>query len=122
MVQAYSTHWPCLLPQAGPGKKHDRPIVLEEWQREIVSAYPGRFARGLFHSDGCRIINTIRIKGREYRYPRYFFSNKSRDILRLCGDALDLLGVDWRFNRGNSVSVAKRESVSILDGHVGVKR
>lgn len=32
-------------------------IELADWQREIVSAHPGRFLRGLFNSDGCRIAN-----------------------------------------------------------------
>lgn len=45
-------HWPCLMPQHGPGRKHERPIVLEDWQRRIVERHPGPFLRGLFHSDG----------------------------------------------------------------------
>ena len=28
------------VPQHGPGRKHERPIVLEAWQREIVDAFP----------------------------------------------------------------------------------
>ncbi|MFI9836970.1 helix-turn-helix domain-containing protein [Nonomuraea sp. NPDC051941] len=51
---------PHLFPQHGPGKKHERPIVLEPWQREIVSAHPGRFVRGLIHSDGWRGTNRVR--------------------------------------------------------------
>lgn len=43
-------HWPCLFPQHGPGRKHDRPIVLTEWQEEIVTAFPADFLRGLFPS------------------------------------------------------------------------
>lgn len=27
-VSMYSNHWPCLLPQHGPGRKHHRPIAL----------------------------------------------------------------------------------------------
>ena len=50
-------HWPCLFPQHGPGRKHERPIVLEDWQRTIVEEHPGPFLRGLFHSDGCRVMN-----------------------------------------------------------------
>jgi hypothetical protein len=42
-------HWPCLFPQHGPGRKHERPILLEDWQREIVERHPGDFLRGLFH-------------------------------------------------------------------------
>ena len=56
-VQSSWMHWPCLLPQHGPGKKHERPIVLADWQRPIVDAHPGDFLRGLFHSDGCRVDN-----------------------------------------------------------------
>jgi Protein of unknown function (DUF1622) len=27
-IKSYSTHWPCLFPQHGPGDKHTRPIVV----------------------------------------------------------------------------------------------
>ena len=33
-------HWPCLFPQHGPGRKHERTPELESWQREIVESYP----------------------------------------------------------------------------------
>ena len=59
-VKSYSTHWTCLFPQHGPGKKHERPIVLEQWQQEIVDTHPGPFLRGLIHSDGCRMTNWAR--------------------------------------------------------------
>ena len=45
-VTAYSRHWPCLIPQHGPGRKHDRRIELAPWQRPITGQYPDRFARG----------------------------------------------------------------------------
>lgn len=124
-VTAYSKHWPCLFPQHGPGRKHERPIVLEPWQREIVEQHPGRFVRGLFHSDGCRVTNhvTREVAGerRRYAYPRYFFSNRSDDILGLCEWALDLLGVAHRRSNRWNVSVARREAVQRLDEHVGPK-
>ncbi len=114
-----------MFPQHGPGRKHERRIELEPWQRGIVTQHPGRFLRGLFHSDGCRITNwTVRkVAGRpkRFEYPRYFFSNKSSDILELCEWALDLLGVDHRRNRPDMISVARKESVAILDVHVGPK-
>ena len=119
---ALSNHWPCLLPQAGPGVKHTRPIVLTDWQHELLKADPGPFVRGLFHSDGSRFDNRIKIAGKTYSYPRYMFSNESKDILEICGLVLDLLGVEWRYNRRNSISIAKRSSVDILDLHVGPKR
>ena len=35
-VSLYSKHWPCLLPQHGPGKKHQRLIRLDAWQQVLV--------------------------------------------------------------------------------------
>jgi hypothetical protein len=124
-VKSVSKHWPCLFPQHGPGRKHERRIQLEPWQQEIVTAHPGDFARGLFHSDGCRLINRVRrpLKDgdRWYEYPRYLFVNKSADIHRLCGEALDRLGVAWRFSKPATISVARREAVARLDEFVGPK-
>ncbi|GAB3598771.1 hypothetical protein GCM10027446_29820 [Angustibacter peucedani] len=124
-VTSYSKHWPCLFPQHGPGRKHQRPIVLEAWQSEVVQRHPGPFLRGLFHSDGCRVTNwTVRAVGgrrHRYEYPRYFFSNRSEDILRLCEWALDLLELAHRRNGPWSVSVARRASVAVLDEVVGPK-
>ena len=124
-VKSTSKHWPCLFPQHGPGRKHLRTIKLVPWQEVIVRTYPGLFARGLFHSDGCRVTNRIRRQlangERCYEYPRYFFSNESRDILGLCGESLDRLGVAWRFSRRNAISVARREAVARLDEFVGPK-
>lgn len=33
-------HWPCLFPQHGPGRKHERRIELVPWQEEILEAHP----------------------------------------------------------------------------------
>jgi hypothetical protein len=115
-------HWPCLLPQHGPGKKHERPIVLTSWQQAIVEEHPWPLIRGLIHSDGCRALNRVTIRGVRYTYPRYFFANESADILALLGAALDRVGVPWRRNRANSISVARRAAVAALDEHVGPKR
>lgn len=124
-IKSTSKHWPCLFPQHGPGRKHERTIELEPWQQEIVARYPGSFACGLFHSDGCRLINHIRrpLKDgdRWYEYPRYLFVNRSADIHRLCGEALDRLGVAWRFSKPTTISVARREAVARLDEFVGPK-
>ncbi|MFG2821380.1 transcriptional regulator [Kitasatospora sp. NPDC048365] len=124
-----SKHWPCLLPQHGPGKKHERPIVLAPWQRELVDRHPWELLRGLIHSDGCRIANwatrTVGGEVRRHEYPRYFFTNTSPDIVRLFTDTLDAVGVGWRAARRASgavnVSVARRASVALLDAHVGPK-
>jgi hypothetical protein len=124
-VKSHSKHWPCLFPQHGPGMKHTRKFELTDWQQVIVDLCPGDLARGLFHSDGYRGMNRVRRVladgDRWYEYPRYLFSNKSTDILGLCGAALDRLGVKWRFARWDMISVARRESVARLDEFVGPK-
>jgi len=120
-VKSCGKHWLCLFPQHGPGKKHERTIVLDDWQRRIVEQRPGAFLRGLFHSDGCRIVNRVKIKHQTYEYPRYMFSNKSTDIMGLCQWALDLLGIPWRMARPDNLSVARREAVAALDVWVGPK-
>jgi hypothetical protein len=116
---------PCLFPQHGLGKKHLRHIELRPWQETIVAEFPGEFVRGLLHSDGYRGVNRVRRlladEERWYEYPRYLFSNKSLDILALCGQALDRLGVQWRFARWDMISVARKEAVARLDEFVGPK-
>ncbi|MGW2226986.1 transcriptional regulator [Streptomyces formicae] len=124
-VTSSSKHWPCFFPQHGPGKKHDRRIALEPWQQEIVDAHPWDFIRGLIHSDGCRITNwTTRLVAGEtkrYEYPRYFFTNLSKDIIRLFTDTLDSVGVDWKAANRRNISIARKASVALMDTHVGPK-
>ncbi|MCX2969019.1 MULTISPECIES: helix-turn-helix domain-containing protein [Streptomyces] len=128
-VKSYSSHWPCLLPQHGPGKKHERRITLEGWQRTITEAHPWKLIRGLVHSDGCRVTNwttrTVAGRRKRYEYPRYLFTNKSDDIRRVFTDALTRVGVEWatlaRDGEPFNVSVARRASVALMDVHVGPK-
>ncbi|CAG6395325.1 helix-turn-helix domain-containing protein [Streptomyces cocklensis] len=128
-VKVYSKHLWCLFPQHGPGRKHERRIALEPWQQKIVDVYPWEFIRGLVHSDGCRFTNwTEQRRGgelRRYEYPRYFFTNKSEDILGLFSATLDLVGVEWKVTRRGgrpyNISVARRASVALMDLHVGPK-
>jgi hypothetical protein len=121
-VGSYSTHWPHLFPQHGPGPKHKRPIALQPWQQRIVDRHPGRLLRGLIHSDGCRMTNRIRRPKKTYTYPRYFFSNKSLDIQGIFCDACDRLGIAWRQDGPWEISVARRDSVAVMDRYVGPKR
>ncbi len=119
---SFSRHWPCVMPQHGPGMKHDRRIVLEDWQRTILDQYPWRFLRGLIHSDGCRHLNTIKHPKKTYRYPRYEFSNRSDDIRGLFCEYCNKVGVEWRRMNRWSISVARRDSVALMDGFIGPKR
>lgn len=128
-VKSYSPHWVCMFPQHGPGKKHDRRIVLEKWQQDIITEHPWDLIRGLVHSDGCRVVNWTErvVNGRlkRYEYSRYLFTNKSDDIRGIYTDALTSVGVDWStVARGSDpfhVSVARRASVALMDRHVGPK-
>jgi hypothetical protein len=126
VVQAHWRHWPCLFPQHGPGPKHARPIVLDDWQRAAVEAHPAEFLRGLFHSDGSRVANRVRrpVAGvmKYYVYPRWQFTNYSADIRELCCWALDLADVPWRQSNVHHISVSTRAGVARLDGLVGLKQ
>jgi hypothetical protein len=121
VVQSYWKQWGCLFPQHGPGRKHSRPIVLAPWQQKIVDAAPEAFLRGLIHTDGWRGLNKVTVKGRDYAYPRYQFSNRSDDIRKLFTDACDALGIPWRPWGRWHISVARRDAVARMDEFVGLK-
>ncbi len=110
-----------LFPQHGAGRKHRRRISLETWQQAVVDAHPGSFLRGLIHTDGWRGVNRVRVKGKDYAYPRYQFSNRSDDIRKLFTDTCEKLGVEWRQWTRYHVSIAQRASVAVLDSFVGHK-
>jgi hypothetical protein len=115
-VSAYWKAWPCLFPQHGPGRKHHRRIELAAWQHGLVATHPQLLLRGLMHSDGCRFINT----GRKWRHPRYSFSNRSDDILRIFCDACDLMGLHWT-TAGHTIYVSRKADVAVLDRYIGPK-
>ncbi len=116
-VYSYSRRWAALFPQHGPGKKHERRIVLAGWQKEIVVAHPERLLRGLIHSDGCRAINT----GTNWRHPRYSFSNRSQDILGIFTWGCDLLGLRWT-RAPHTIYVSRKADVARVDEFIGPKR
>jgi hypothetical protein len=116
-VSSYSKHWPCLLPQHGPGIKHTRPIRLEPWQELLVKQATEEFIRGLIDSDGCRVV----ANDRGVRSVRYHFSNRSEDILGLFSGALDALGVPWTRPSRHCIAVYRKAAVARLDEFVGPK-
>jgi hypothetical protein len=121
VVGVYSKAVICLFPQHGKGPKHLRQIQLMDWQTQIVREWPEDFLRGLIHSDGCRFINRVRIKGKAYEYPRYNFTNASTDIRSLFCVTCDQLGIEWRQMNERNISIARRDSVARLDAFVGPK-
>jgi hypothetical protein len=115
---AYSNHWPCLLPQVGPGRKHDRTIALLPWQQALISTERRALVRGLIHSDGCRVMAS----DRGVQSVRYHFSNKSEDIKGIFCESLDALGIGWTRPCAREVAVYRKASTALLDEFVGPKR
>jgi hypothetical protein len=121
-VSAYWKHWPCVIPQHGPGRKHLRRISLTDWQRNLVMRDPRALLRGLVQSDGWRIIATER-KGRYVRRaPRYGFKNRSEDILGLFVEACAAVGVHVTRPSPTEIAVYRKASVARLDEFIGPKR
>jgi hypothetical protein len=121
-VSNYWKHWPCFIPQHGLGRKHNRSIVLADWQRRIVVDHVERFLRPPIHSDGTRIIATER-KGRYVRRaPRYAFSNRSEDILGLFRDACELAGFHCARASRKQIAIYSKDAGARLDEFVGPKR
>jgi hypothetical protein len=118
-LYSYSKSWPCLFPQHGPGKKHERRIVLTSWQLALVSQRPDLLLRGLLHSDGCRFTNTGR---GGWSHPRYAFANVSPDIRAIFCAACELLGLRWTASGDKTIYVSRKDDVAMLDLFVGPKR
>jgi hypothetical protein len=116
ILSLYCTHLRCVFPQHGAGRKHERPIVLEDWQRAVVEREPWSFLRGCIRSDGCVFVNRT---GR-YSYLSYDFKNRSADILGLFTDACDAVGVEYR-RYVEHVRIYRRPSVALMLQHVGIK-
>jgi len=96
-------HWHCLLPQHGPGMKHERPIELWNWQRDLTPVWN-------------------RMKTKRYFYPRYQFTNVSDGIRRIFCQACDDLDVGWKQSSWRTISVSRSRDVAKLDRFVGPKR
>jgi len=111
VVNSYGLRWLRLFPQHGPGRKHERPIILAPWQQGLVSAHTWEFLRGCLDSEGCRSRRIVNGKN----YPFYAFANESQDIIGLFTSACDRLGIHYTRPRRNVVSIAKRVDVATLD-------
>jgi hypothetical protein len=117
VLNVYSSHLCCLFPQHGPGKKHDRRIILEPWQEQTIEEAPWAFLRGCIWSDGCSYIN----RTGPYEYLSYEFSNRSSDILDLFGRTCESVGIRYR-RYTKAIRVYRRASVALLEANVGIKR
>jgi hypothetical protein len=113
----YSKAWPCLFPQHGPGRKHERDIELVDWQRSLVARWPALLLRGLIQSDGCRFQNT----GRAWSHPRYSFTNLSSGIRRIFCETCDSMNIHWTVSGGKTIYVSRKADVATLDSFIGPK-
>jgi hypothetical protein len=118
-VCCHSKWWPHVFPQHGPGRKHERAILIDPWQLRLLDEEEPlkQLLRGLIHSDGCRVLN--KVNGGVY--PRYHFSNRSDEIRAIFTGACDELGIHWTQNNRWNVSVARRPDVARLDEFIGPK-
>lgn len=116
-VSMYWKHWPCVLSQHGPGKKHQRSISLEPWQEKLTEQAPESLVRGLIHSDGCRVVTL----DRGVESVRYHFKNRSEDIKEIFCTHLDLLGIPWTRPCDMQVAVYRKIAVKRLDEFIGPK-
>ena len=119
-VNCHSKWWPVLFPQHGPGRKHERAILLDPFQIRLLDAdrkHMEQLLRGLIHSDGCRVLN--KVNGGVY--PRYHFDNRSDEIRAIFTGACEELGIHWTQTRRYTVAVARRPDVARLDSFIGPK-
>ena len=124
-VSCYSKLLPTLFPQHGKGLKTDRNVSLTDWQIGYVNQHPKAFLKGLIKSDGCRYINTVKVKGKIYQYPSYGFTNTSKDIINAFLYVCNLLNLQCVVSWGKSkqpnhhdrcsVTITKRKDVEFLD-------
>ena len=115
-LSVWHRHLGCLLPQHGVGKKHERVLTFESWQRRLIERAPWGLLRGLIRSDGCVFLN----RTGPYVYESYEFSNHSQDILDLFCATCGLVGVDYR-RQPRCVRICRRGSVALMQTFVGRK-
>lgn len=116
VITIYSNEIPALFPQHGPGRKHNRKITLEDWQKEVVYKYPKGFVSGLLDSDGCKYKQT------NTDFCVYQFTNISEDIKQIFCWACSLLGVKCRCAVGRkNVYIYKKKYRLILDSFYRTK-
>ena len=126
-VYAYWKHWPCVFPQHGPGRKHERRIQLESWQSQIVAAHPKALVRGLdpfrrqparqpdHETIAVRSSSTIGIRGTCSRTPPPT-SWPSSPTHSTCSECIG------HRPSPRDISIARRPDVAFLDTFIGPKR
>lgn len=86
--KVYSNMIPEMFPHLGKGMKHERYIMLQDWQSNLID--PVCFVQGLFHSDGCCYML-------QKKYLSFSFSNKSTEIKQFWIYYCNLLGIQCSY-------------------------
>lgn len=115
--------WPDYLPH-GVGKKHNRSITLNDWQKTIVDEHPKQFIKGLFHTDGSRYVWNCRGK---YTYVRYSFANRSEDVFNLLISAMAKIKLypTTTFSKNDKchiLTISRKQDIETLDLFIGPKQ
>ncbi|TXG77042.1 hypothetical protein E6Q11_03455 [Candidatus Dojkabacteria bacterium] len=116
-ITVYNKSLDQYFPQHGQGKKHDRNILLTDWQTELVEEHTDCFIKGLIATDGCLFNASNRIKkdGSKTDLPSYQFTNKSMDIINLYTSSLDRLGIHYTkvHKKSGAVNVFTRDRKNV---------
>ena len=116
VIAIYDKNLPLYFPQHGVGKKHDREIILSDYQRENID-YPN-LLKGLWVSDGSYYLASS-------KYEAYNFTNKSTDIISLFEECLTFCEVNYRKRiKKNGVwiiEITKKSEVQKMKELVGFK-
>lgn len=76
-VYVFSNMLPILFPHLGIGKKHERKIIIQTWQKDIIQTNSTALLQGLFDSDGS------------------WFSYQGTEYIELCNCSVDIINL-WR--------------------------
>ena len=114
-VRVHHKNMEYYFPQHGVGRKSERPIVLEQWQQDIVDCHRDCFIAGLIDTDGSHYF------GKASKRWHYQFTNKSKDIMDLFVESInkfDIHNYHLRFRTGTdilNVTISKTTDVAKLD-------
>lgn len=116
VISIYDKNLPLYFPQHGIGKKHDRKINLNEYQRSIIDLRC--ILRGLWITDGSYYIANS-------KYERYNFTNKSIDIISIFEECMDAFGIKYTKNIRKDgiyrIQIQKKSEVEKMKSIVGKK-
>lgn len=92
------------------GNKVTQQVDIPEWvkaNRRFVIAC----IRGLIDTDGCVLTHSYKVQGKQYRYKKIVFTNRSKPLLDSVYTLLMQLGIRTRHTHQDDLWLDSRESV-----------